>query len=129
MTGLNVIEKHIHWMHVRTIALTVFLAAVYGGAKAAVPSAESGGGTTQLANKMDIGACTLTAAPAPLLGIAWPLLALLVILLVAFNSRVGRLFGLLPRFVHKIRGPAGIEIEFNAEAAKEVRANLKSSYE
>ena len=73
--------------------------------------------------------CTIAKTLTFLQSLAWPLLVLIVVLLVAFNARVGRLFGLLPKFVHKIRGPAGIEIEVNADAAKEVRANFRSSYQ
>jgi len=121
--------NHDRWTHMETCSLAFFLTALSDAAQAAVAAPEAGIQTTQTLSKTDIGACTLTEVLAPVSSIAWPLLALLIVLLTAFNSRVGRLFGLLPRFVHKIRGPAGIEIEINADAAKEVRANFKASYE
>ncbi len=99
-----------------------------GAQAAAVPAKEGGGDTTQSIGKTDTGICGLTEALTPMSSILWPLLGLLIVVLVGFNSRVGRLFGLLPKFVHKIKGPAGIEIKINADAAKEVRANFRASY-
>jgi hypothetical protein len=117
-----------YWLNALTASLASIIALVSGAAQAAVSSSETGSQTTELASWITTGACSLAGVLALLSGLACPLLGLLIVLLVAFNSRVGRLVGLLPKFVHKIRGPGGIEIEINADAAKEVRANFKASY-
>jgi hypothetical protein len=121
-------SKRDYWLSAQTSSLASIIAMVPGAAQAAISSSETGSQTTALASGIETGTCSLPAGLAFLSGLAWPLLGLLIVLLVAFNSRVGRLFGLLPKFVHKIRGPGGIEIEINADAAKEVRANFKASY-
>ena len=130
---------HNRWRIIRITAVLIIccfpihasqptLLAAVGVQAAAVPTKEGGGETAQSIGKTDAGICALTEALTPVSSILWPLLGLLIVMLVGFNSRVGRLFGLLPKFVHKIKGPAGIEIEINAEAAKEVRANFRASY-
>ena len=113
------------WGFVPLLTYALLVAPAYGAAlQAAVRPSEIGSQTT-LASKIDTVACSISTGFAPF---AWPLLGFVIVWLVAFNARVGRLFGLLPRFVHKIRA-SGIEIEINADAAKEVRANFRASYE
>jgi hypothetical protein len=109
----------------RTLVPTLLLIVISKSVEAATPPAE---GIHPAGAQSDSAVCTLTAAFAPLPSLAWPLVALTVFLLIAFNTRVGRLLGLIPKFVNKIRGPAGFEVQINADAAKEVRANFKASY-
>lgn len=59
--------------------------------------------------------------------VAWPLSLLLALLLIAWNSRLRRLFGAGSRLVRKIRA-GGIEMEISSEAVDEVRQQLRGSF-
>lgn len=114
----------------RVVSISAFLTAISAFSDAAATlSPEVTGGKPPLPAAPEAAACTFVETMTVLQSIAWPSLVLTVVLLIAFNARVGRLFGLLPKFVHKIKGPSGIEIEINADAAKEVRANFRASYQ
>ncbi len=71
------------------------------------------------------------AAPpwwADLLGrTAWPIALLAALLLVAWDSRLRRIFGAGSRLVRKIKA-GGVEMEISAEAADEVRSQLRASF-
>jgi hypothetical protein len=61
--------------------------------------------------------------------VVWPLTIIALAFLIAYNSRLGRLLGLVPKFLRKIEGPGGITLEINPEAAKEVQKYFNSSFE
>jgi hypothetical protein len=111
-----------------TICACQIMAAL-GCAQAAAESPESTSVTPALHTAANPAACTAVQILTILQGIVWPALVLAIILLIAFNTRFGRLFGLIPKFVNRIKGPSGIEIEINADAAKQVRANFRDSYQ
>lgn len=119
-------EKRLSWI-IAISLLQMAVADLCHAAKAA--SQESTATVVPMPESAKAIFCASVEALTGLQSVAWPLVALLVILLIAFNARVGRLFGLLPQFVHKIRGPAGIEIEINADAARAVRTNFRASYQ
>jgi hypothetical protein len=102
---------------------------VLGCARAAAGSPESTSVTPALDTVAKPLACTAVQILTILQSMTWPALVLAIILLIAFNTRFGRVFGLVPKFVNRIKGPYGVDIEINADAAKQVRANFRDSYQ
>lgn len=59
--------------------------------------------------------------------IAWPITVLLALTMIAWNSRLRRIFGAGTRLVRKISA-GGLEMEISAEAVDEIRDKLRSSF-
>lgn len=57
----------------------------------------------------------------------WPLALLLALVLIAFSSRLRRIFGAGSKLVRKVSA-GGVEMEISSEAVDQVRAQLKGSF-
>jgi hypothetical protein len=58
--------------------------------------------------------------------LAWPITLILIVIMVAYNKTLARLFGLSPKIIRKIKA-GGVEIELNAEEIDALRSHFTSS--